>query len=110
MPHSIVYGGLRMPVFTMVIFSAVITSILACIIDDCFEWKENVDIKLVLVKMTVLAAAPALVLYPFAKASISHGTSSKEIFLSYVLLFGCLSPILGKLFILGYGSLRDSHK
>jgi hypothetical protein len=96
-----------MPVFIIVIFSALITSISACIIDDCFEWKENVDIKPVLVKMTVLTVALALALYPFAKSSISHGTSSKEIFLSYVLLFGCLGLILGKLFILGYGNLRD---
>jgi hypothetical protein len=96
-----------MTAFTIAASSAVVIAISSCIIDDCLEWKNNIDVKPVLIKMIVLAVFLILVFYPFTKSYISDDFSGRELFLSYVFLFGYLAPMFGKFFSLMYVSLRN---
>jgi putative effector of murein hydrolase len=86
-----------------------IAFITSYIISDCLEWKEDVDLRLLLVKIVTQSLAVTLVSYPFAKSLVKDGFSYVELIITFVLVVGYIGPLIAKLMTLFYKILL-SHE
>ncbi len=82
---------------TVVLISAPIIAISLCVIGDCLEWKNNINIKALSIKAIGFTVIFGLICYPFSFSFVKDGVSYGNLTIAYIFGFGYVSPIIGKL-------------
>jgi hypothetical protein len=91
-----------MPEFIVSVISAPIIAISSCIINDCLEWKKNIDIKSVSIKSVGYMLIIGLLCYPFSVSLAKDGVSYKYLVATYIIMFGYMPPLIIKVLDLLY--------
>jgi hypothetical protein len=98
-----------MSALIIALFTAPIAAISACIIDDCLEWKENIDIKILSIKAVGYTAIFAVLTYPFSMSLAKEGFSYESLAIAYIFGFGYLLPIIRQFIGLFYLRFNKSN-
>jgi hypothetical protein len=91
-----------MSTLIIALFTAPITAISARVIDDCLEWKENIDIKILSIKIIGYTVILAALTYPFFMSLAKKGFSYESLAIAYIFGFGYLLPIIRQFIGLPY--------
>lgn len=99
---SVSFGDAIVSELTVALISAPVIAISVCIIGDCLEWKNDVDVKLLSIKATVYMLIFGLIGYPFSLSFAKDGVSYRDLTVAYIFGFGYVFPMIGKLIDLLY--------
>jgi hypothetical protein len=91
-----------MSALIVAVISAPLIAILSSIIDDCLEWRKDINIKVLLIKGIGNTLIFALIIYPFSISLSKGGYSYESQAIAYIFGFGCLVPIIRQLIALAY--------
>jgi hypothetical protein len=82
---------------TVTLISAPIIAISLCMIGDCLEWKNDINIKALSIKAIGYTVIFGLICYPFSFSFVKDGVSYRNLTIAYIFGFGYIHPIIGKL-------------